>query len=108
MPTPSNEKLPSAVSSQIERASDRSTSLDGQQFTEIDPAVHKAIIDTHAVISHTRDGMILIKSVKGDPDSPRSWPNWKRYCIVILASFLNNLVRRKRDDLGNIVSQLCE
>jgi len=46
----------------------------------------------HAIVSYTQDGMILIQNVKGDPDSPRSWPNWKRYGIVILASFLNNLL----------------
>jgi hypothetical protein len=56
------------------------------------PALSKAIGEAHAVISHTADGKIFVKSAKGDPESPRSWPNWKRYGIAIFASWLNNLV----------------
>lgn len=58
-----------------------------------DAATLKAIADAHSVVSHTEGETIFIRNAKGDPDSPRSWPNWKRYGIVILASWLNNLVR---------------
>ncbi|KAF7983746.1 hypothetical protein HWV62_19719 [Athelia sp. TMB] len=66
--------------------------VDGQHFADSDPLVHQKILDAHAVVSHTKNGQVLIQSARGDPDSPRSWPAWKRYGIVILASFLNNLV----------------
>jgi hypothetical protein len=51
-------------------------------------AVRKAITEAGAIISHTADGKIFLRSAKGDPDSPRSWPNWKRYGIAIFASWL--------------------
>lgn len=51
------------------------------------------LIDNYAYIWKKDDsGNLLIRSSKGDPTNPRSWPNWKRYGIVGLASLLNNLV----------------
>lgn len=82
-----------ALAEKAPSTSDGSMTLAGKQFADSDPAVHQAILNVHAVISHAKDGKVLIQSARGDPDSPRSWPNWKRYGIVILASFLNNLVR---------------
>ncbi|KZP30509.1 MFS general substrate transporter [Athelia psychrophila] len=81
-----------ALAEKAPSTSEVSTTLAGKQFADSDPAVHQAILNAHAIVSHTQDGKVLIQSARGDPDSPRSWPNWKRYGIVILASFLNNLV----------------
>lgn len=82
-----------ALAEKAPSTSEVSTTLAGKQFADSDPAVHQAILNAHAIVSHAQDGKVLIQSARGDPDSPRSWPNWKRYGIVILASFLNNLVR---------------
>ncbi|WVQ85702.1 hypothetical protein IAT38_007868 [Cryptococcus sp. DSM 104549] len=54
---------------------------------------HELLAAQHAYVWKKDDeGNYLIKSAAGDPASPRSWANWKRYGIVILASTLNNLV----------------
>ena len=101
MPTPPDGKHEAeAEISHTEKAPSNGTrdgssapTVDGQHFADSDPLVHQKILDAHAVVSHTKNGQVLIQSARGDPDSPRSWPAWKRYGIVILASFLNNLVR---------------
>ncbi|KAK4702416.1 hypothetical protein P7C70_g3805, partial [Phenoliferia sp. Uapishka_3] len=49
--------------------------------------------DSYAIVARKgEDGSLYIRSAPGDPSSPRDWPKWKRYGIVLLASFLNNLV----------------
>lgn len=54
----------------------------------------EALSKEHCTIHHVSDdGCYYIKSTKDDPTSPRNWPNWKRYALVILASTLNNIVR---------------
>lgn len=54
---------------------------------------NQLLSDNYAYVWKKDDsGNLLIKSAKGDPTNPRSWPNWKRYAIVGLASLLNNLV----------------
>ncbi|KAL0252953.1 hypothetical protein I308_102347 [Cryptococcus tetragattii IND107] len=54
---------------------------------------NQLLSDNYAYVWKKDDsGNLLIKSAKGDPTNPRSWPSWKRYAIVGLASLLNNLV----------------
>ena len=67
--------------------------LEYQNSLNLSPETQQILAESNAyVYKKESDGMLLIKSVKGDPVNPRSWPNWKRYAIVGLASFLNNLV----------------
>ncbi|KAK8850314.1 hypothetical protein IAR55_004231 [Kwoniella newhampshirensis] len=55
--------------------------------------IEAILAENHTVVWKKDDkGNLLIKSSPGDPQNPRSWPNWKRYSIVGLASLLNNLV----------------
>ncbi|ORY22829.1 putative polyamine transporter [Naematelia encephala] len=55
--------------------------------------VRDVLAANHAIVyERDAEGNYLIKGTRGDPASPRSWPNWKRYAVVGLASWLNNLV----------------
>ncbi|WWD20497.1 hypothetical protein CI109_104973 [Kwoniella shandongensis] len=65
----------------------------GGHAVELDKEVIDILAENHAVVwKKDESGNLLIRSLHGDPQSPRSWPNWKRYGIVGLASLLNNLV----------------
>lgn len=67
--------------------------LSEQKELGLSQEVERTLADNHAYVFRKDErGNLLIRSLKGDPSSPRSWPNWKRYGVVILASTLNNLV----------------
>ena len=75
--------------------------LDSSQFEfqhslHLPKEVERALTESYAYIER-RDvqGNLVIRGIKGDPRNPRSWPNWKRYAVVGLASWLNNLVREE-------------
>lgn len=69
--------------------------LSEQKELGLSQEVERTLADNHAYVYRKDErGNLLIRSLKGDPTSPRSWPNWKRYGVVILASTLNNLVSR--------------
>lgn len=64
----------------------------------------EALSKEHCTIHHVSDdGCYYIKSTKDDPTSPRNWPNWKRYALVILASTLNNIVRPSQQSFSLVM-----
>ncbi len=80
----------------IEKAPPHSHSeIEYQNTLGLSEEVQDVLRESHAyVYEKDEHGYLLIKSLKGDPRNPRSWPNWKRYGVVGLASLLNNLVSR--------------
>lgn len=56
------------------------------ELHEVSPALSEAFARAHVGIEREEDGFIYIYSLKGDPDSPRSWSNWKR-CRTFLYFF---------------------
>jgi hypothetical protein len=65
-----------------------------ENSTVLSQSLLDALSEAHAVVTHIGDdGKIFIDSAEGDPDSPRSWPAWKRYCIVFYTGYLFLLVR---------------
>ncbi|TYJ55740.1 hypothetical protein B9479_003516 [Cryptococcus floricola] len=75
-----------------EASLDNDTEVDPEHFM-LSKENKQLLADNHAYVWHKDEhGNFLVKASKGDPSDPRSWPNWKRYAIVGLASLLNNLV----------------
>ena len=101
------ESVPSHVkASQTEKAiTNQDTSQrEYQSSLDLSPEIQALLAENHAVVwKQDEKGNYLIKSAKGDPKNPRSWPNWRRYGVVGLASLLNNLVS---DSQGTLVVRL--
>jgi len=66
--------------------------LEHDQLEHSDPTLHQALTENNAYL-HRRDehGSYLIRATKDDKTNPRNWPNWKRYAVVGLAAWLNNM-----------------
>ncbi len=61
--------------------------LEYQQGLGLTKEVEDYLASQHAYVWKQDDkGNYLIKSARGDPKNPRSWPNWRRYAVVGLAS----------------------
>jgi len=63
-----------------------------QQIAKADPKLGQALKKENVQVSGTADGAIYLKNSPNDPAAPRAWPKWKRYCIVGLAAWTNNVV----------------
>ncbi|CAD6582632.1 MAG: hypothetical protein CYPHOPRED_002084 [Cyphobasidiales sp. Tagirdzhanova-0007] len=50
-----------------------------------DPKLGQALNKEKVQVSAHEDGTIYLRNSADDPDAPRSWPLWKKYCIVGLA-----------------------
>lgn len=61
------------------------TSPDHARLVKEDPKLGQALNRENAQISRHADGAIYLKNTKDDPDAPRAWPAWKKYCVVGLA-----------------------
>lgn len=59
--------------------------LEHQQLVKEDPKLGQALKRENAQVSQHTDGAIYLRNTKDDPDAPRAWPTWKKYCVVGLA-----------------------
>lgn len=82
-----------------------STGEHHKKLVKADPQLGQAIEKLGAQVSqHDGDGNIYLKNSRDDPGAPRAFPTWKKYAIVGLASWLNNLGKTTRRLL---VAGLC-
>ncbi len=63
-----------------------------EQIDHIDNTLEAALKEHHGYISHRdENGKYIVEATGDDKRNPRNWPKWKRYGVVGLASFLNNM-----------------
>jgi hypothetical protein len=64
-----------------------------EQLENSNPDLFKALEEAGVYFAHKdQEGSDIIRSTKEDKRNPRNYPKWKRYLLVGLASWLNNLV----------------
>lgn len=64
-----------------------SPTTDHQQLVKENPELGQALTRENAQVSQHVDGAIYLKNNSDDPDAPRAWPTWKKYCVVGLARY---------------------
>ncbi|KAH8078023.1 polyamine transporter [Filobasidium floriforme] len=64
-----------------------------EQLEKSNPGLFQALEEAGVYFAYRdAEGSDIIRSTKEDKRNPRNYPKWKRYLIVGLASWLNNLV----------------
>jgi hypothetical protein len=64
-----------------------------EQLENSNPGLFQALEEAGVYFAYRdAEGSDIIRSTKEDKRNPRNYPKWKRYLIVGLASWLNNLV----------------
>jgi hypothetical protein len=72
---------------------DAKTGKEHTQLESTNPDLYHALEKEHVYLTHRdEEGNYLVRSTKSDMQNPRNWPDWKRYFVVGLASWLNILV----------------
>ncbi|KAK4687539.1 hypothetical protein P7C73_g2587, partial [Tremellales sp. Uapishka_1] len=67
--------------------------LEFQNGLQLSPQVEEELNKEHAYVwKKDEEGNLLIRPLGDDPHNPRVWPNYKRYLVVGLACWLNNLM----------------
>lgn len=90
------EKLPVTTTGPVPDPSldpDAKTGKSHIQLEHTNPDLFHALEKEHVYLAHQdEEGNYLVRSTRSDAQNPRNWPNWKRYGVVGLASWLNILV----------------